>query len=79
MTYNHVIKRLEKKLNVQDIIKKKLGTTIKSIKYLQAIDHILLTNELEYKKVWKNTNSFNHIYPSDHYAILAEVKIKDTK
>ncbi|MGN0973674.1 MAG: endonuclease/exonuclease/phosphatase family protein [Bacilli bacterium] len=75
MGYNYLLDQFCKENNLEDITKN-IGKTFRENKQLPQLDHILVSKDIEVEEIYKYTNSYNGIYPSDHYPIGAKIKIK---
>lgn len=75
MGYNTILDNFCKENDLVDITKD-MGKTFRENKILPQLDHILVSKNIEVEDIYKYTNSYNGIYPSDHYPIGAKVMIK---
>ncbi len=75
MTYQAKLNEMCKRHHLYDAAKG-LGSTFRALPYQAAIDHILLTDDFELVDCYLKKESYNGVFPSDHYPVTAKVYLK---
>lgn len=73
--------KILKKIKLKDLSKDEIGSTLRNnlgacIYSHLPIDHIFISKKLSVDTISKITTSYNEVYPSDHYPIIATVLYK---